>query len=130
MQTAVRTSLRLVCGILADFFPGDLIFTGHLLWLRDWSRGLAVPLWGMERKRNGGKPDLPLAGKPQIYIIQDKKMKKVFNFVADSQYDSKRDIDMRIAQLMDQKRRASDPNVKNDLQKRIDDLRVKKRYAK
>lgn len=47
---------------------------------------------------------------------------KVFNFVADSQYSSKRDIDMRIAQLMDQKRRASDPNVKNDLQKRIDDL--------
>lgn len=37
---------------------------------------------------------------------------------------------MRIAELMDKKRRTSDPNVKNDLQKRIDDLRVKKRYAK
>lgn len=48
----------------------------------------------------------------------------------DAQYATKEAIDMRIAQLMDQKRRASDPNVKNDLQKRIDNLRVKKRYAK
>ena len=55
---------------------------------------------------------------------------KVFNFVADSQYSTKQGIDMRIAELMDKKRRTSDPNVKNDLQKRIDDLRVKKRYAK
>ena len=66
-------------------------------------------------------------GKP--YIVMG-LLGKVFNFVADSQYSTKRDIDMRIAQLMDQKRRASDPNVKNDLQKRIDDLRVQKRYAK
>ena len=55
---------------------------------------------------------------------------KIFNFTMDAQYSTKQEIDMRIAQLMDQKRRASDPNVKNDLQKRIDDLRVKKRYAK
>lgn len=55
---------------------------------------------------------------------------KIFNFTMDAQYATKEAIDMRIAQLMDQKRRASDPNVKNDLQKRIDNLRVKKRYAK
>lgn len=48
----------------------------------------------------------------------------------DAQYSTKQGIDMRIAELMDKKRRTSDPDVKNDLQKRIDDLRVKKRYAK
>ena len=55
---------------------------------------------------------------------------KIFNFTMDAQYSTKQGIDMRIAELMDKKRRTSDPNVKNDLQKRIDDLRVKKRYAK
>lgn len=34
----------------------------------------------------------------------------------DAQYSTKQGIDMRIAELMD-KRRTSDPNVKNDLQK-------------
>ena len=55
---------------------------------------------------------------------------KIFNFAMDSGYTTKQAIDSKIADLMDKKRRTSDPNEKSDLQKRIDDLRVRKRYLK
>lgn len=55
---------------------------------------------------------------------------KVFTSMLDSSLATKEAVDRKIANLMDQKRRASDPDVKSDIQKRIDNLRVKKRYMK